>query len=255
MFKELIIAGADVNARNSEGTITPLIFAVREENTKSVKELLRAGADVNATDGVDTALMVACETGNEAIVKLLLEAGTNVNAENSAGMTALYLAVTRGHAEFRRALTKKDPDDSLGEINLRFSAQTNIVFLLLEAGAHLHATSSGLNPCTVHLQPPYSDTPNFHILRMLSVAGASIQEKELPCLKTNLKSFTRDCIREHLKRIHPEKNLYVTVPQLGLPIAMQSFSLYGTLTRKNHCLNYDEKESCQKHLREILAMC
>ena len=175
--KDLIMAGADVNTTNSEGTITPLISAVQEENAEYVEELLRAGADVNATDGLDTALMVACKTGNETIVKLLLEAGADVNAENSPGMTALYLAVVRGHAEFRRAQTKKDPDDSLGEINTRFSAQTHMVFLLLKAGAHVHETTSGLNPCTVHLQPPHSNTPNFHILTMLSAAGASIKEK------------------------------------------------------------------------------
>ena len=235
-----------MNTRISEGTINPLISGVQEENAECVKELLRAGVDVNATDGVDTALMVACETGNEAIVKLLLEAGADVNAENSTGMTALYLAVIRGHAEFRRAQTKKDPDNSLGEINTRFSAQTNMVFLLLKAGAHVQETTSGLNPYTVHLQPSHSGTPNFHILRMLSAAGASIEEKGTPAMENNLKSLSRDCIREHLKRIHPEKNLYVTVGQLGIPILMQSFCLYGTLTKKAHCLNYDEKEFLSK---------
>ena len=54
-----------------------------------------------------------------------------------------------------------------------------MVFLLLKTGAHLNKTSSGFNPCTAHLEPTHSVTPNVHILKMLSVAGADIREKDM----------------------------------------------------------------------------
>ena len=144
--KELISTGADVNITNSVTTVSPLISAIREESIQCVKELLKAGADVNASDGMDTALMVACESGNRSMVRLLLENGADVNAENSDGMTALYLAVTQGYAEFRRVEPKKEDH----EVNTRFSAHSSMVILLLKAGAYLKEISLGLNPCTAH---------------------------------------------------------------------------------------------------------
>ena len=238
--KELIVAGADVNI-GSEKVMSPLISAIKEENIECVKELLKADADVNATDGVDTALMVACQKGNETIVKLLLEEGAEVNTENSAGITALYLAVTLGHAEFKRAHLRNDPKYTPYEGNIRFSVHTNLMFLLLQAGAQIKETSLDLNPCTVHLQPSYSDNPNYHILNMLSVAGANIGDAKSFSLKHSLKSLTRNSIREHLKQIHPESNLYFAVPKLDLPSLLHSYLLFDTLS-KDHSLNNDEKE-------------
>ena len=75
-LKELIAAGADVS-------MSPLICAVWKENAEHVKGLLKSGADVNATHGKYTALMIACQLGNEGIVNLLLENGADVNAKNS----------------------------------------------------------------------------------------------------------------------------------------------------------------------------
>ena len=98
-----------------------------------MNELLKAGVDVNATDGVDTALMVACEKGNEAIAKMLLENGADVNFENSVGRTALYVAVLRGHAGFKRKESKKELEDSPNGVHFRFSTHTNMVILLLKS--------------------------------------------------------------------------------------------------------------------------
>ena len=237
--KELIAAGADVN---NSGTVSPLISAIRGENTECVKELLEAGVDVNVTDGGDTALLVACQSGNEAIVKLLIEFGADVNAENSDGMTALYLAVSLGHAEYKRAQPKKEAKEPPGEVNIRFSAYTNMVFLLLKAGSQIKETSSGLNPCTVHLQPGYSDNPNVHILRILSAAGANIGQTSCLTLDNSLKSLIRNCIRNHLKQIHPESNHYITFPKLGLPLQLRSYLLFDTPPRDYQGLNNDEKE-------------
>ncbi len=79
----LIDEGADVEAefvkwisKDSTKKITPLIYAVEEENVKMVKKLMAKGADVNkeSTNG-DTALGIAERLRNEEIKNLLLKSG------------------------------------------------------------------------------------------------------------------------------------------------------------------------------------
>ena len=79
----LIDEGADVEAEfvkwiseDSTKKITPLIYAVEEENVKMVKKLMAKGADVNkeSTNG-DTALRIAERLRNEEIKNLLLKSG------------------------------------------------------------------------------------------------------------------------------------------------------------------------------------
>ena len=106
-MKELLKAGYELNATYSEGDTT-LIFASSEGHVDCVKDLIAAGADVNigsdeivclmcssqgnnwvlkavadvnATDDADKALMVAVNpSGDESIVdiRLLLESGADV---------------------------------------------------------------------------------------------------------------------------------------------------------------------------------
>ena len=210
--------------------------------------MLISGADVNATDGVDTALIVACKSYNEAIVKMLLNNGADINLENSESRTALYVAVTRGHAAYKREQSNKDLEDSTNVVHFRNSPHTNMVFLLLKAGAHLNETSSGLDPCTVHLQPPYSDSPNIHILKILSVAGAEDKDTDTEENRT-LKDETRFCIRRHLQQSHPESNLYHIVSKLGklsLPFILQSYLLFDTIPKGYQNLKNDEREMLLK---------
>lgn len=47
----LTVVRADVNAKNSRGE-TPLIIAVQQRNAEVVRQLLAAGADPDATDGI-----------------------------------------------------------------------------------------------------------------------------------------------------------------------------------------------------------
>ena len=85
----LLAAGADVNAKDKDGT-TPLMLAKTAEQTKL---LIDAGADVNAmrNDG-KTALRFAVGWNNIEQTKLLIAAGADVNAKDSEGKTALMYA-------------------------------------------------------------------------------------------------------------------------------------------------------------------
>ena len=73
----LVIAGADVNARNNIG-YTALDWAARKGKTEVVKALVIAGADVNATDNDGwTALQFAKYYGHYDKVKNAIKEGKN----------------------------------------------------------------------------------------------------------------------------------------------------------------------------------
>ena len=75
--KELLIAGAKINAKNKDGKTALMLAVWRGGNAECVKALLAAGADVSAKDkDGKTALILANESkyGNTSCVKVLREA-------------------------------------------------------------------------------------------------------------------------------------------------------------------------------------
>jgi cytohesin len=84
VVEALIEGGADIRQRSMAGT-TPLLFAVRKGDTRSVNALLAAGADVNEKRfDLATPLLVAIINGHEDLVDLLLEKGADPNAEGGS---------------------------------------------------------------------------------------------------------------------------------------------------------------------------
>jgi hypothetical protein len=88
---EVVKKGADVNSEDRFGD-TPLRNACMNGRLEVVKLLLEKGADVNAA-----ALREASGHGYLEVVKLLLEKGADVNAKDAKGLTALDLALNKGH--------------------------------------------------------------------------------------------------------------------------------------------------------------
>lgn len=77
----------------------PLADAARSQSRECVDLLLRAGADVNARNGV--ALSIAAEFGSHEVMAALLAAGADVNANDGA---ALFGAAGQGDIEAMRML-------------------------------------------------------------------------------------------------------------------------------------------------------
>jgi ankyrin repeat protein len=95
-IKRLIEAGANVNAKNSDGT-TALMEASSRGYTEIMRLLIEAGADVNTQDKNGyTALMMATSNGWHGAVKLLIEEGAKINTKSNYGHTALMVALYKG---------------------------------------------------------------------------------------------------------------------------------------------------------------
>ena len=220
-LKKLLTKHPEVNQRDTDGR-TALFHAALKGRLEHVKELVKAGADVNAPDkNGNTALMRSTCLGFEVVVRLLIQNGADVNAENNNGETALYLAVDCGHKDFERK--HELPSD---EQQAPLSVYARIIYVLLQAGAHLSKTSSGLNPSTAHLKPVKFNKPDLNILKILKAAGVDFDEPYVQTSAMQLQDLTRDSIRKLLKKGHKHKNLFITIPQLGLPFSLTSYFLY-----------------------------
>ncbi|WP_409152637.1 ankyrin repeat domain-containing protein [Fretibacterium fastidiosum] len=103
--RQLIQAGADVNAKNEYGW-TPLMIAAIENTPEVLKVLIEAGADVNAKDrnGLTPLMHAAGHNTNPEVLKVLLEAGADAKAKNNEGKTALDCARWNGKLKGTGAL-------------------------------------------------------------------------------------------------------------------------------------------------------
>ena len=89
--KELIQAGADLNAGTWKGD-TPLMVAAQKGHIDCVEELIRAGADTSAVDGNGkTPLMEAAQSFSFDCVAPLLEAGAEIDTTYLAFMAASFV--------------------------------------------------------------------------------------------------------------------------------------------------------------------
>src|SRR5262249_44607975 len=91
--QSLLHSGANPNAANRYG-VTPLSLAATNGDAAMVEALLKAGADAKSS----LAIMTAARAGNPKVVSLLLEHGADANAsEAQFGETALMWAAADNH--------------------------------------------------------------------------------------------------------------------------------------------------------------
>lgn len=127
-INNFIKSGNDINMRETETGMTPLMFVAQHHNwttpdvDKILEQMIKMGADVNATDDSGNTPLIWClrNGGHSSTISILLKNGANVNAANNEGKTALLWAIQ---------------DDSLEDAEL-----------LLKAGADpLHKNNKGMN--------------------------------------------------------------------------------------------------------------
>jgi TonB family protein len=126
-FQAAMEAGDKLNDVDASGW-TPLMYAASSYSDSPVKEIIKAGVDVNArSKRGETALMASAVTGMAD--EELLKAGAEVNAVNDEGMTALMLLSQHGDPEEIGTLLKAGADahmkDSQGRTALDYINPAN----------------------------------------------------------------------------------------------------------------------------------
>ena len=150
MAQELIAHGADVNARqvtwNWErqvtkeprekwlplGGLTPLLFAARQGCVDCGRVLLKANADINATDPNNISPMVmALINGHYDFAAFLLEQGADPNIADDTGRTPLYAAVDDHTMPDSNLPSPREIDNKLTSMD--------VIQMLLAHGANVNA--------------------------------------------------------------------------------------------------------------------
>jgi ankyrin repeat protein len=148
------LAGAQPLSDSGDG-MTPLHWAARRGDVAAAVQLIKSGANLEATTRVGgyTPLHVASKEGHGAIVKALLDAGSNAKAATTSRTTALHLAAGAGSVEAVAALLDHGADINAGEsawgqTPLIFAAAQNrvdAIRLLIKRGANIDLATRTLD--------------------------------------------------------------------------------------------------------------
>lgn len=97
--RQLLSAGANINAQDERGR-TAIMAATHANKPETVAALVKAGANVNLQDNrLDNPFLYAGAEGLLAVLKALEPARPNTRIYNRFGGTALIPACERGHVE------------------------------------------------------------------------------------------------------------------------------------------------------------
>ena len=193
----LLNAGTDVNCKDGD----PLIFRFIDESYKSLKFIVKAGADVNAVDDENnTAIMRVLESCYEnkmqhaiRCVKLLLRAGAKVDVVSEKNCSAL-----------NSLLHDLDVERFFDLKLFRRRVRPKLCKLLFAAG-------ETVNPVQCE----------HDIWEEANIPHYLVHDDTKLCLKY----LCREYIRQYLLQISPV-NLLVRVPQLGFPSIITDYLLY-----------------------------
>ena len=181
----LLVAGVDVNSYDCSQQ-TALHLACEQESPLPVALLLSSGAEANLPSDPDgegcPPLLVAASHGRFESVVLLLRAGANVNATDVWGNSALFKSASGNHIETARRLLEYGADanqaNNCGATPLQHAAlcgYTDMAKLLLDGGALADARGdpNQLPPLAAAAEGGYE-----HCVSALVQTGADVNQSK-----------------------------------------------------------------------------
>jgi ankyrin repeat protein len=125
------------------GGMTPLLYAARHDRVDIAKQLIKAGADVNAKEANGIwPLLMAISNNNLGVAHLLLESGSAVNGQDWYGRSPLWEAVNVRNLYVHNATFKNGIDRA---------PVLELIKDLLAAGADVNARTRETPPFRNHL--------------------------------------------------------------------------------------------------------
>ena len=176
----------ETKTKDSRHFVTPLIIAAHNGHLKSVKILLKYGADIEARGTLNrgdevikgcTPLWAAADTGCLDVVKLLIEQNADVDGRTSKGSTPLRVAAHEGHLDIVRCLVESGAD-----VNARLSPENSTPLMVACSWGHSSVATYLINKGAImDLQDKDGNTALHHaaqsdlleIFRELLALGAS----------------------------------------------------------------------------------
>ena len=218
--------------------------------TKVVKLVLPYVTDINLRDGDGyTMLHYVAQTGNYDSMKLLLEAGADVNAttEQCKSTALMYAVFELNHDECTRILLQAGadanmlPKPSKVEFKNKRLAVEFVAFLLLSGSIINQVNDRGSNALTTHLtlSNTWKGKTDDDVVMLLYAAGEYITDSNIEkpeCLEFDLtlQHLCREAIRDHLIDLDEHTQLFPRVAQLNLPPLIKSYLLFDESPQKYH---------------------
>lgn len=169
----LVMAGADINATGEYGW-TPLVEAVTAGEPEIVSFLVNHGADVNVkSSSGDTPLIYAASASydQEEIAEILIKAGAEVNAKGYLGETALRHACSERLERTAMLILKSGASEGLDDALYAavLSRMDEMVKELIARGANPNLKVSGNTLLSRVSEKGYTD-----MMRLLISLGANV---------------------------------------------------------------------------------
>lgn len=153
-IERLIQKGAEINAESDEG-VTPLVFAVSNNQTRVVNLLIKYGADVNKiTSEFETPLLIAVKNQNEEIAEALIRSGANIDFSDRYEATPLHYASIYGYFQlvdmllyYEASIDKKTVEGTTPLLASIWAGYGDVADLLIQNGANMEARDNeGFTP-------------------------------------------------------------------------------------------------------------
>jgi ankyrin repeat protein len=169
-----LITKETVLQSDKDGNTVLHITIKNQGSIETVQSILDKSAVINARNTAgNTALHLAVQQNEEALGGLLLERGADIFATNSAGESPLLLALTGTIREWMLTEKALKARDGLGNTALHYAVSWKMdthIPLIIEKGADPNAmNATGETPVFIAVQKDGAST-----LRVLKTAGASL---------------------------------------------------------------------------------
>lgn len=233
LLNKLLNNGANVNQSGTDGQ-TPLMLCAENNDVACTTALLKAGANVNAKNQIGKdALMFAARAAGHSCIKELIEAGADVNVLSRSGVIALGYFVVRHCWELKCDacplwVTHFSNETFEGDSPPFPEEQKDALKLILLKGSKINGG---------FFKRRNMFLPNC-LFDMLHAAGVKMKifskwgktrwtknKKAAHKQPPGMKEVCRDVIRKRLIKVD-KTNLFLRIPQLGLPTALSRFLLF-----------------------------